>query len=186
MAGRCGSRRASSSQAEDRARRHSEPACDLGGGEGEERLEAQDAVAGLGRVVRPLAVGDLVPAGGEDLDRLLEESDVEGLLLELGEAVEGRVAGIAVLAKPLDEGEAEEMSGLDEGLGGEGVEPAPRHGGTQEAVEVGEGTGAPASRVKAHARLDEAITAEAPGRLPNPLADGATRARAVAPAVEPW
>jgi hypothetical protein len=116
--------------AEDRARRDAEPGCDLGGGKGEERLEAQDAVAGLGRVVRPLPVGDLVPAGGEDLKHLLEEGDVEGLLVELGEAVEDRIARVTVLAKPLGEGEAKEVSGLDEGLEGECVEPAPGHGGS--------------------------------------------------------
>jgi hypothetical protein len=161
----------------DGARRDAKPACDLEGGKGEDRLEAQDAVAGLGRVVGPLAVGDLVPAGAEDVERLLEDSDVEDVLVELGEAVEDRVAAVAVLAKPLGEGEAEEVRGFDEGLEGERVEAAPRHGGPQKAVKVGRRHGGTRLSRCGSRAAGGGYHRSASGCLPSLVADDARRAR---------
>lgn len=76
-------------------------------GEGQEGLEAEDPEAGLRGVVGPLALGEPVPAGGEDVEGLSQEGGVQRLLLELGEAVEDGVAGVGVLAEPLGQSEAE-------------------------------------------------------------------------------
>jgi hypothetical protein len=49
--------------------------------------------------------------------------------------------GVAILPETFGEGEAEKVGGLHEGPQREGVERAPLHGGTQQAVEVGGGQG---------------------------------------------
>ena len=133
--------------AEDRADRDPEGAGGLHGGEGEKRPESEDAESGLGGVVGPLALGELVPAGAEDVERLAEKRGVQDLLLDLGEAVEGGVLAIPVLPQSPGEGEPEEVGGLHEGSQGQGVEVASPHRGTEEAVEVGGGHGGSASRV---------------------------------------
>ena len=76
--------------AQDGVRRHAEEPGRLCGGEGEQVLEADDPESGLGRVVRPLSLGELVPARAVDLEGLGEAGDVQDLFLELGEAVEAR------------------------------------------------------------------------------------------------
>ena len=76
-------------------------------GEGQEGLEAEDPEAGLRGVVGPLALGEPVPAGGEDVEGLSQEGGVQRLLLELGEAVEDGVAASRGSGEPLGESEAE-------------------------------------------------------------------------------
>ena len=48
--------------------------------------------------------------------------------------VEDTVAGVAVLAESLGEGQAQEVSGLHQGTQSEGVETAPLHGSAKQAV----------------------------------------------------
>jgi hypothetical protein len=111
------------------------------GGPGEKRVEPQDAEAGFGREVGPLAFGELVPARGEDLEGFSEERNVQRLLVELGEAVEDGVARAAVLAQPLCECEPEEVGRFHQGSERQGVERAARHRGLEESVEVGRSHG---------------------------------------------
>ena len=94
-----------------------------------------------------LALGELVPAGAEDVERLAEKRGVEDLLLDLGEAIERGVPAIPVLPQSPGKGEPEEVGGLHEGSQGQRVEVASPHRGTEEAVEVGGGHGGSASRV---------------------------------------
>jgi hypothetical protein len=61
------------------------------------------------------ALGELVPARAEDVERLAEKRGVEGVLLDLGETIEGGVPSIPVLPEPSGEGEPEEVGGLHEG-----------------------------------------------------------------------
>lgn len=56
--------------AQDGSQGHAKGTCGLLSGQGEQRLEAQDAVAGFGLVVRPLALGELVPTRAEDIEGL--------------------------------------------------------------------------------------------------------------------
>jgi hypothetical protein len=84
--------------------------------------------------VGPLALRELVPAGGEDLEGLLVEAREEGVLLDLGEAVEDGIVGLAVLSEPLGDGEAEEVGGAQEGAESEGVEAAALHGGAEQTL----------------------------------------------------
>ena len=117
--------------AEDRTGGYPEDASGLHGGEGEKRPEPEDAESGLGGVVGSLALGELVPAGAEDIERLAQERGVEDLLLDLGEAVERGVLAIAVLPQPSGESEPEEVGGLHEGSQGQGVEVASPHRGAE-------------------------------------------------------
>jgi hypothetical protein len=123
--------------AQDGAGGDAEHPSGLVGGEGEKGPDPQDPEAVLRGVEGPLALGELVPAVAEDLDGFLEEADVECCLSLLGEAVEHRIAVVAVLPQALGEGESEEVGGLGEGLQRELVEAAPLHGGDQETIHVG-------------------------------------------------
>jgi hypothetical protein len=82
----------------------------------------------------PLSLGELVPAGGEDLDRFLVKAHQKSLLLELCEALENRVGRVTVLAEPFAEREGGEVGRVDKHAEGEGVEPAPSHGRAQQAL----------------------------------------------------
>ncbi len=122
--------------AQDGGCRNAEGQGRLVGRQGKQRLDPEDAEAGLGREVGSLAFRDLVPAGGQDLEGLAQERCVQRLLLQLCEAVEHGVARVAVVADALCEGESEEVRGFHEGAERQAVEQAPLHGGPQQAVEV--------------------------------------------------
>jgi hypothetical protein len=57
------------------------------------------------------ALRELVPSGREDVGRLPKQCRVERLLLQLCEAVQARVAAVAILSETFGEGEAEEVGG---------------------------------------------------------------------------
>jgi hypothetical protein len=60
--------------------------------------------------VGTLAFGELVPPTGEDVGCLREKRSVECLLLQLCEAVEARVPGVAILGEAFGEGEPEKVA----------------------------------------------------------------------------
>jgi hypothetical protein len=117
--------------AQDRACGDAKGAGGLVGRPGEKGLDPEDPEAGLGREVRSLALGDLVPARGQDLDSLAPKPGVQRLLLELCEAVEDWVARVSVLAEALGQREAQKVSRLRQGAEREAVEESPVHGGSQ-------------------------------------------------------
>jgi len=87
-------------------------------------------------MVRALSLGELVPTCAVDVDSFLEERDVEGLLVKLGEESLGRVAPVAHLGEALSEGEPEQVSGLREGAQSELVEAAALDERKEDAVAV--------------------------------------------------
>jgi hypothetical protein len=71
--------------ASDGFRGNAEPFCGFFRAPDEELFEAQDAISLLGSVLRSSLVGELVPAGGEDVGELEIEVSEEEILLPFGE-----------------------------------------------------------------------------------------------------
>jgi len=90
------------------------------GREGQQSLDAQDSEALAGRVVRPVLGQDLVPALAENARDLLQQTDEDGVLLDLADGLEEGIVRSAQVLDARGEGEAQEMDGLIEGADSSG------------------------------------------------------------------
>jgi hypothetical protein len=91
-------------------------------GQPEKILQAKDPITLLARVEGSVAVGHLVPAGGEDLRDLHEDGGVKPGFFGFGLKSQRGPARHAHLGQPLPEGEPQKMRRFQKGAEGEGPE----------------------------------------------------------------
>jgi hypothetical protein len=108
--------------ASDGFRGNAESFCGFFCARDEEFFETQDAISLLGSVLRSFLVGDLVPAGGEDLGELEIEVSEEEILLPFGESGLERVLGVAQRPETVSESKTQKLACFQDGFHGEAVE----------------------------------------------------------------